>query len=114
MVITGILDALVCALRERPAIKLKLGWLPRMADATLWATAGETAFDFERGTFMQAYRRNLDEGAIASLEAHPVGGAIVKLLEAQKQWSGTATGLLEALNGSLPEEERRAREKDKL
>ena len=75
-----ILDALVCALRELPNVELDC--LPRMADAALWATAGETAFGFKRGTFMAAYRQNLDESAIASVEAHPVGVAIRQLLEA--------------------------------
>ena len=58
---------------------------------------------------MQAYRRNLDEGAIASVEAHPVGVAIRQLLEKQNQWSGTPAQLLETLNAVVAEEQRRAR-----
>ncbi|MBA3351416.1 MAG: hypothetical protein H0U23_03155 [Blastocatellia bacterium] len=52
-IFSAILDAIVCALRELP--KVKLDSLPRMADAALWATAGETAFGLEGGTFMDAY-----------------------------------------------------------
>jgi hypothetical protein len=104
VIFSGILDALVCALREQP--KIKLDSLPRMADAALWATAGETAFGWKRGTFIAAYTKNLDESAIASVEAHPVGVAILALLEKEDQWSGTAAELLETLNATLSEEAR--------
>jgi hypothetical protein len=107
VIFSGLLDALVCALRESPNITLNS--LPRMADAALWATAGETAFGWERGTFIAAYRKNLDEGAIASVEAHPVGVAIVKLLEDQDEWSGEPAHLFDALNSLVSDEERHAR-----
>jgi hypothetical protein len=108
LILSAILDALVVALRELP--KVNLGSLPRMADAALWATAGETAFGWERGTFMAAYRRNLDEGAVASIEAHPVGVAIRSLLEKRAEWEGEPSQLLEALTALVSEEQRR--EKD--
>ena len=83
-IFSALLDGLVCALRELPSITLDL--LPRMADAALWATAGETAFGWKRGTFIAAYRQNLNEGAIASVEAHPIGVAIRQSLEKQNDW----------------------------
>jgi hypothetical protein len=95
VIFTAILDALSCALRELPRIKLNS--LPRMADAALWATAGESAFGFEQETFIAAYRQNLHEGAVASVKAHPVGQAITKLLQAQEEWSGGMEELLEEL-----------------
>src|SRR4029450_5146659 len=91
-IFSALLDALVCALRELPSITLDL--LPRMADAALWATAGETAFGWKRGTFIAAYRQNLNEGAIASVEAHPIGVAIRQLLEKQNYWSGEHAPLI--------------------
>jgi hypothetical protein len=106
-IFSGLLDALVCALRELPNIKLD--FLPRMADTTQWATAGETAFGWERGTFITAYNKNLNEGAIASVEAHPIGIAICQLLEKQNEWSGEPSQLLEALNGIVSEDTRRAK-----
>jgi hypothetical protein len=108
VIFSGLLDALVCALRESPTISLDS--LPRMADAALWATAGETAFGWKRGTFMAAYQENLDEGAIASVEADPVGPAIVKLLEKQNEFSGETAQLLEALNEVVSEEQRKAQD----
>jgi len=105
VIFSGILNGLVCALRELQNVTLNT--LPRMADAALWATAGETAFGYKRGTFMAAYTRNLNEGAVASVEAHPVGVAIRRLLEKQDEWEGEASQLLEALNAVLLEEQRR-------
>jgi hypothetical protein len=104
-IFSGLLNALVCALRELPNIKLRS--LPRMADAALWATAGETAFGCKRGTFIAAYIQNLNEGAVGSVEADPVGVAILKLLEKQKEWSGEPAQLLETLNSFICDEQRR-------
>ena len=44
-IFSALLDGLVCALRELPAIKFLS--LPRMADAALWATAGEAALGWK-------------------------------------------------------------------
>jgi 5S rRNA maturation endonuclease (ribonuclease M5) len=100
----GLLDALVCAVRELSNVRLDL--LPRMADAALFATAGETAFRWKRGTFMAAYWKNLREGAIASVEAHPIGVAIRQLLEKENEWSGEPAQLLKTLNNLVSDEER--------
>jgi len=96
-VFTAILDALVLMLRTQP--KLKMPPMPRMADAVEWATAGETAFGFRRWTFLRTYRRSLDENALVSVEANPVGVAICELLRTQTngEWTGEPTQLLEEL-----------------
>jgi hypothetical protein len=107
VIFSAVLDALVCALRELPNVDLDT--LPRMADAALWATAGETAFGWKRGAFIAAYKQNLNEGAIASVEAHPVGVAIRQLIEKQNEWSGEPAQLLETLNTIVTEETRRAK-----
>ena len=104
-IFSAILDALSCALRNRPQIKIK--YVPRMADAVFWVTAGETAFGFKRGTFLKAYAKNLDESALTAVEIHPVGLAIKQLLEKQDAWSGESVELLEALNCVVTEEQRR-------
>ena len=106
VIFTAILDALVCALREFPSVALDS--LPRMADAALFATAGETAFGWKRGTFIAAYQKNLNEGALASVEAHPVGVAIRQLLEKQNRWSGEPAQLLQTLNSLVSNDQRHA------
>jgi hypothetical protein len=103
----AILDGLSAALHGLSRIKLNP--LPRMADAALWATAGETAFGWKRGTFMAAYKRNLDESAVVAVEANPVGVALRALLAKQPEWSGEPADLLKMLNESVSEEQRRAR-----
>ena len=102
VIFSAILNALTCALRELPNVRLDS--LPRMADAALWATAGETAFGWQTGTFTAAYWQNLNEGAIASLDAHPVGVAIRQLLDGVQRWTGEAAQLLKVLNDSASEE----------
>jgi hypothetical protein len=106
-IFSALLDGLVCALRELPAVKFPS--LPRMADAALWATAGEAAFGWKPGTFIMAYQTNLNEGAIASVEAHPVGVAIRQLLEEQVEWVGEPADLLKALNCLVIDEQRHAK-----
>ena len=105
-IFSGILNGLVCALQNYKNIKLAS--LPRMADAAIWVTAGETALGFKRGAFMAAYQQNLDESALASIESSAVGLAIRKLFEQREidQWQGETTDLLNALNGLLTEKER--------
>jgi hypothetical protein len=127
VIFSALLDALVCALRELPNVTLNS--LPRMADAALWATAGETAFGFKRGAFMAAYQKNLDESAITSVESSLVGLAIVRLFENKEteaeteaelipgeqkkqkepvdQWQGETSELLEALSLLVTEKEAR-------
>jgi hypothetical protein len=108
LIFSALLDGLVCALRELPNITLES--MPRMADPALWATAGEPAFGWNRGTFMAAYSQNLQEGAVASVEALPVGVAIRQLLDGENgEWSGEPAQLLDTLNKSASEEQKRAR-----
>jgi hypothetical protein len=107
VIFSGLLNGLACALRELPNVKVDS--LPRMADAALFATAAETAFGWERGTFITAYTNNLNEGAIASVDAHPVGLTIRQLLEGAPEWIGEPTELLKALNGCAADEIKRSR-----
>jgi hypothetical protein len=101
VIFTAILDAVCMALRTLP--QLKMPPLPRMADAAEWATAGETAFGFERWTFLKAYQRNLDEAAEVAVDANPVGAAIRILLETRDDWEGDPRELLEALGAVVSE-----------
>jgi hypothetical protein len=78
-----------------------------MADFALWATAAETALSFEPGSFMAAYMRNRQATNDVALEASPTALMMLHFAEESKQWTGTATELLEALSrrkgtGALP------------
>jgi hypothetical protein len=107
VVFSALLDGVSCALRESPAIVLDS--LPRMADPALWATAGETALGWRGGTFIAAYSQNLRDGAMASVEAHPVGVAIRQFLDQNGELSGEPAHLLNVLNNFVPDELRHAR-----
>jgi hypothetical protein len=108
----GILNALVRALRDLPSLSMKQ--LPRMADAALWASAGEPAFGFSRGAFIDNYWQNIAEAAVAALEASPVGTAIVQLVDQESEWSGQPSELLEKLNCLVPDEVKRSKAWPKL
>jgi hypothetical protein len=96
------LDALSLGLRLMPATRLER--LPRMADFARFATAAETAFT-EPGGFMAAWESSRMASLPDDLEADPVAGAVVQLMEGRGYaWSGTATMLLKALD---PDQSRR-------
>lgn len=89
-----LLDAVAKGLAELP--RTKLDKLPRMADFALWATACETAL-WPAGTFWSAYCGNRDEAVEGVIDADPVAVGVRALMQAQTEWTGTATELLGAL-----------------
>jgi hypothetical protein len=79
--------------------RITVGNLPRMADFAQWVTAGETAFGWEQGTFLNAYenaRANMTE---MTIEAEPIASAVISLMENHPKdtWTGNATQLLDTL-----------------
>ena len=95
-ILGGLCDALSCALRNQHSVKLERK--PRMADFALWVTAAETALGWTPGAFMASYTANLDSGVEVALEASPFGEALLKYMTGnRKDWSGTATDLLNEL-----------------
>ena len=93
-ILGALLDAVVQGLRMLPDTKLKR--LPRLADFALWASACETAI-WPPGTFRLAYCGNRDEAVENVIDADPVAAAVRAMMEAQTEWTGTATDLLDAL-----------------
>lgn len=75
---------------------------PRMADFALWATAAERPLGFPPGAFMLAYCGNREEAIQETLEADPVGAAVLAMMDQlndqdQDQWEGTCKDLLQRL-----------------
>jgi putative DNA primase/helicase len=89
-----LLDAVACALRRLPEIKLPRH--PRMADFATWVCAAEPALGWPEGWFLEAYRRNLSEANALALEASPLVKPLLRIAE-QSPWEGTATQLQGAL-----------------
>jgi len=105
LILGALLDAVVMALRQLPSIKLSA--LPRMADFALWATAAETSFGWDRGTFLAAYQGNRQSANDVALEASSVARPLLELLDEQGAWSGTSSDLLTALEGRVTEQIKR-------
>jgi hypothetical protein len=79
---------------------------PRMADFALWATAAEQPLGFPAGAFMRAYCGNREEAIQETLEADPVGAAVLAMMDQLKdqhqveQWEGTCKDLLQRLESA--------------
>ena len=76
---------------------IKLDKLERMADFTLWGYAIAEAAGIGGEKFLAAYLRNQNRANDEAVEAHPIAYSIVKFMDTQTEWIGTATDLLKKL-----------------
>ncbi len=81
-----------------------------MADFALWAVAAEPAFGVAPGPFLESYDRNRDRADEIALEANRIAEIIAGIVPQSGEWSGTATELLDALNGRVDDDTRRTRD----
>ena len=85
-------------MRRLPEIGRKAGGeLPRLADFHIWGEAAEVALGLTVGTFAEAYAANREAATQTALESSPVVANLLKLLNKQKTFEGTASELLTAL-----------------
>jgi len=103
------LDAVSACLRNYKSVKLPQ--LPRMADFAIWATAAETALDWDDGSFLKSYSTNRREVTAMTLEADQVGTTVKKFMEARgfSPWEGTASELLDALDEKADERTKKSK-----
>ena len=94
-VLGALLDAIVAALVNLPTTRIEP--LPRMADAALWVTAAEPALRWPPRGFLESYTGNRNEANEIALDADPIAGPVLQLMEEMDTWEGTATELLSAL-----------------
>jgi hypothetical protein len=106
-ILGGLLDAVSMALRESPSVQLDQ--LPRMADFAVWAVAAEQSFGCTPGAFLSAYRDQIAAGNEIVIESSPIAVPLLDLLAKAKDWTGTATELLAALEEQVGEHETRKR-----
>jgi hypothetical protein len=97
-ILAGLYGAVSSALKNFPGTKLKLS--PRMADFARWAVAAEPALG-GMGTFLAAYLANRQAASASSVSSDPVAAQVLELLKNQDPWHGTATRLLDVLNGRV-------------
>jgi hypothetical protein len=91
----ALLDAVVCALRRLPDVRLDR--LPRMADFARWAVAAQPALGLTTGAFIAAYEANRRGAVDLVLDVDPVAQAVRVHVEQAGSWTGTAGALLAAL-----------------
>ncbi len=103
-ILGALLDAVAVALRR--VDRVRLPYLPRIADFAVWVTAAEVGLGWSEGTFLAAYAGNRAEANALALEASVIAPAICDLAE-QGDWTGTASDLLRMLNEQTDEITRR-------
>jgi hypothetical protein len=105
-ILGALLTAVSHGLRTLPDVKLERK--PRMADFAVWATACEGAI-WNKGTFMAAYGANIAEAVEIVLEGDQVATVLRSYINSNREFTGTATDLLKALNQIVPETQQKAR-----
>jgi 5S rRNA maturation endonuclease (ribonuclease M5) len=106
-ILGALCEAVVHALRTHRDVHLDD--LPRMADFAVWATAAEPALGLAPGTVMAAYNRNRATANDVALESSQVASLVIAMVREQGKWTGTATQLLEAIDGRADDQTRRAK-----
>jgi hypothetical protein len=94
-ILGALLDAVACALKNMPTVKLPA--LPRMADFAKWVTAAEPALGWKPGTFLAAYNASQEETNQVALDAYPIVEPLRQLIARQARWEGTSSELLAKL-----------------
>lgn len=93
-ILCGLYQAISSGLRCRDEIKL--AEKPRMADVAQWVTACERGLGLD-GEFVKAHKSNQLHAIELGIDASPVGGAIMTLMDSRQTWVGKPTELLGAL-----------------
>jgi hypothetical protein len=94
-ILGGVLDTLSAAMRIYPTLQVPS--LERMADFTRWGAAIAEALGYGAGEFLTAYGSNIGVQTLEAVQGHIVGAAVLSLMEARDEWSGTPTELLAEL-----------------
>lgn len=104
-ILGALLTAVSAGLAKLPHVHL--ADLPRMADFALWAVACEEASGNEPSAFLERYSANRAAANELALDTSPLPQVLRDFVEGQpvKTWSGTASGLLTALNLLLKNKE---------
>jgi hypothetical protein len=106
-ILGAFLDAVAKALQQLPNVRLAKP--PRMADFSVWATAGESGLGLELGAFLSAYVSNREDANGLALEACVLAPVIQEFIAGRGVWKGTAQDLLDALDGMDGAEKLRTR-----
>jgi hypothetical protein len=106
LILGALLTAVSHGLKTLPDVKLDRK--PRMADFAVWAAACEGAL-WNKGAFMTAYTSNIAEAIELVLDADQVAIVLRAYMESRAQFEGSASELLQALSGIIPEGQQKAK-----
>ena len=95
-ILGGIMNLLSSAIRNVDSVSLKSQ--PRMADFAEWAVAAEIE------GFLDAYNQNQNAVTVTGVQASPVGGAVMFLMEDEVEWNGTMAELHKELEKFIDED----------
>ena len=79
---------------------------PRMSAFAVWAVAAEHAFGWQPGRLMEVYKRNRSAAESQMLEFHGLASAMLRMMEKQKEFSGTYSDLIGQLEMNIGPRER--------
>jgi hypothetical protein len=105
-ILGALLDVVSHGLMQLPNIRPNA--LPRMADFAKWIQACETSI-WSAGMHKAAYDASRSDATEVVLEADPVAMALRRHMECRTQYEGTATELLNVLNGLTTEQIKRGK-----
>jgi hypothetical protein len=101
-ILGALLDAASMGLRRLPTTTLSRH--PRMADFCLWVEATAPSFGWLPEVFLEAMEANRRGADAVAIEALPIGPVLIRFLDTQGTWDGTATELLALLTGLAGEQ----------
>ncbi|WP_310461066.1 hypothetical protein [Sphaerotilus sp.] len=102
-IVGALLDLFVSALAVLPSVDIPAERLPRMADFTLLGEAVARVLGKQPGEFLAAYTAMRVESVHRTIEASPVGAALVAMLEARPHgFDGTVKDLMHTLGDYRP------------
>lgn len=104
-ILAALCDALSTALRRFPDVRLSGS--PRQADLAKWVTAAESGLGWADGTFLATYGDNQEEMREGAFEANAIAMALAAFARDRRQWTGTATQLLDHVNDITQEATKR-------
>jgi hypothetical protein len=107
-ILGALLTSVCAAMRNFPNTELKRS--PRMADFARWSVAAEVSLGFEQGSFMNSYERNRETGNAVAIENSPIAMCVIRLMQKESFWEGTATELLEEVRKFADEEMKKTRD----
>ncbi|MFO7958727.1 MAG: hypothetical protein R6X33_16680 [Candidatus Brocadiia bacterium] len=106
-ILGALLDAAAVALKNRASISIPAHRRPRMLDFATWVKAAEPYLRqvpvWRDLDFLEVYAANRRQASDEVLEADPLGALLLKLA-GERRWKGSASELLDTLEGMLEDE----------